>query len=69
MLAIPELDSTRVDPGSNGGARKRSRRLALPALVASATGEQSYNLEIDCHDWTPAEVEQAFRAALALEAR
>lgn len=41
----------------------------LPALVASATGEQSYNLEVDCHDWTPAEVEQAFRAALALAAR
>ncbi|HEX6725040.1 MAG TPA: iron-containing alcohol dehydrogenase, partial [Gaiella sp.] len=37
----------------------------LPALVASATGEQSYNLDVDCHDWTPAEVEQAFRAALA----
>ena len=41
----------------------------LPALVASATGEQSYNLDVDCHDWTPAEVEQAFRAALALERR
>jgi alcohol dehydrogenase len=41
----------------------------LPALVASATGEQSYNLDVDCHDWTPAEVEQAFRVALALEAR
>ena len=41
----------------------------LPALVASATGEQSYNLDVDCHDWTPAEVEQAFRAALALESR
>jgi alcohol dehydrogenase len=41
----------------------------LPALVASATGEQSYNLEVDCHDWTPAEVEQAFRTALALESR
>jgi choline dehydrogenase len=41
----------------------------LPALVESATGEQSYNLEVDCHDWTPAEVEQAFRAALALDAR
>jgi alcohol dehydrogenase class IV len=41
----------------------------LPALVASATGEQSYNLDVDCHDWTPAEVEQAFRAALALETR
>ena len=42
---------------------------ALPALVQSATGEQSYNLEIDCHAWSAAEVEQAFRAALALEAR
>ena len=41
----------------------------LPALVASATGEQSYNLDVDCHDWTAAEVEQAFRAALALERR
>ena len=42
---------------------------SLPALVADATGQQAYNLEIDCHDWTAAEVEQAFRAALALEAR
>ena len=42
---------------------------ALPALVASATGEQSYNLEIDCHAWSSAEIEQAFRAALALESR
>ena len=41
----------------------------LPELVASATGEQSYNLDVDCHDWTPEEVEQAFRAALALERR
>jgi alcohol dehydrogenase len=41
----------------------------LPALVASATGEQSHNLDVDCHDWTAAEVEQAFRAALALERR
>ena len=41
----------------------------LPALVSSATGEQSYNLDVDCHDWTPGEVEQAFRAALALETR
>ena len=41
----------------------------LPALVASATGEQSYNLDVDCHDWSAAEVEQAFRAALALERR
>jgi choline dehydrogenase len=42
---------------------------ALPALVASATGEQSYNLEIDCHEWSAAEVEEAFRAAFALVAR
>ena len=41
----------------------------LPALVASATGEQSYNLEVDCHDWTPTEVEHAYRAALTLESR
>ena len=41
----------------------------LPALVESATGEQSYNLDIDCHEWTAADVEQAFRAALELEAR
>jgi choline dehydrogenase len=41
----------------------------LPALVESATHEQSYNLDVDCHDWTAAEVEQAFRAALALESR
>ena len=41
----------------------------LPALVESATGEQSYTLELDCHDWTPAEVEGAYRAALALESR
>ena len=42
---------------------------SLPALVASATREQSYNLEIDCHAWDASEVEQAFRAALALDAR
>jgi alcohol dehydrogenase len=42
---------------------------ALPTLVASATGEQSYNLEIDCHAWSAEEVEQAFRAALSLERR
>jgi choline dehydrogenase len=41
----------------------------LPALVESARGEQSYNLDVDCHDWTAAEVAQAFRAALALESR
>jgi alcohol dehydrogenase len=41
----------------------------LSALVSSATGDQAYNLEVDCHDWTADEVEQAFRAALALESR
>jgi alcohol dehydrogenase len=41
----------------------------LSALVESAVGEQSYNLDIDCHEWTAAEVEQSFRAALALERR
>ena len=41
----------------------------LPALVASATGDQSYNLDVDCHDWTAVEVEEAFRTALALESR
>ncbi len=41
----------------------------LPALVESAMGEQSYNLDVDCHDWTAAEVEQAFRAGLALDVR
>jgi choline dehydrogenase len=41
----------------------------LPALVQSATGEQSYNLDVDCHEWTARDVEQAFRAALELEAR
>ena len=41
----------------------------IPALVECATGEQSYNLEIDCHDWTLDDVEQTFRAALALETR
>jgi hypothetical protein len=42
---------------------------ALPALVESATGEQSYNLDVDCHDWTPTEVERAYRAALSLDSR
>jgi len=41
----------------------------LPSLVASATGEQSYNLEIDCHVWGASEVEQAYRDALALTSR
>lgn len=42
---------------------------ALPTLVATATGDQSYNLEIDCHAWSAGEVERAFRAAFALESR
>ena len=42
---------------------------SLPALLASATGEQSYNLEIDCHAWDAAEVERAYRDALALSSR
>lgn len=41
----------------------------LPALVRAATTEQSFFLEIDCHEWTADEVEGAFRAALALESR
>lgn len=41
----------------------------VPALVEAAVGEQAFFLEIDCHEWTRAEVESAFRAALALEAR
>lgn len=41
----------------------------VPALVEAAVREQSFFLEIDCHDWTPAEVELAFRSALALETR
>lgn len=43
--------------------------LDVPELVRRTTDEQSYNLEIDCHAWTTAEIEGAFRAALALEAR
>src|SRR6188508_798227 len=42
---------------------------SLPSLVASATGEQSYNLEIDCHAWNASEVEQAYRDALAITSR
>ena len=48
---------------------KYQREEDMPALVSSATGEQSYNLDVDCHAWTPAEVGQAFRAALSLEQR
>ena len=56
-VAFPTLAETRVTED------------ALPALVADATGQQAYNLEIDCHAWSAQEVETAFRAALALEAR
>ncbi len=41
----------------------------LPALVRCATEEQVFFLEIDCHTWSAAEVETAFRAALALTSR
>lgn len=41
----------------------------LSELVRCAVEEQSFFLDIDCHDWTSGEVEQAFRAALALSAR
>lgn len=56
-VAFPRLRDVGVSEGS------------LPALVESATEDQSYNLEIDCHEWTEAEVEQAFRAALAVTSR
>ncbi len=41
----------------------------VPALVDAAVREQSFFLDIDCHAWTRAEVEAAFRAALELAAR
>lgn len=41
----------------------------VPALVDAAVGEQAFFLEIDCHEWTRDEVDAAFHAALALEAR
>ncbi len=41
----------------------------VPALVEAATTEQAFFLDIDCHTWTAAEVERAFRAALALQSR
>jgi len=41
----------------------------LPTLVEAATGSQRFFLDIDCHEWTPAEVEQAFRAGLELTDR
>jgi len=56
-VRFPTLREVGLDEGSVDG------------VVERTFGEQSYNLEIDCHAWTTAEVEQAFRAALALEAR
>ena len=42
---------------------------SVAELVTRTVEEQSYNLEIDCHAWTTVEIEQAFRAALAVEDR
>ena len=42
---------------------------AVSELVERTFGEQSYNLEIDCHAWTAGEVEQVFRSAVALDER
>jgi choline dehydrogenase len=56
-VGFPTLREAGLDEGS------------VDDVVERTFGEQSYNLEIDCHAWTTAEVEQAFRAALALEAR
>jgi len=56
-VGFPTLREAGLDEGS------------VEDVVERTFGEQSYNLEIDCHAWTTAEVEQAFRAALALEAR
>ena len=41
----------------------------LPRLVDAAFEEQTFFLDIDCHEWTREEVDAAFRAALALESR
>lgn len=41
----------------------------VPALVDAAVQEQAFFLDIDCHEWTRADVEAAFRAALELTAR
>ena len=41
----------------------------LPELVRCALEEQAFFLDIDCHAWSAAEVEQAYRAALALGTR
>jgi alcohol dehydrogenase len=67
--AVRALRRVLADVGFPTLAESGVTEKALPALVASSTGEQSYNLEIDCHPWTEAEVEQAVRAALALGQR
>jgi alcohol dehydrogenase len=41
----------------------------VPRLVEAALTEQTFFLDIDCHDWTREQVEGAYRAALALETR
>jgi alcohol dehydrogenase len=41
----------------------------VPALVDAAVGEQGFFLDWDAHDWTRADVERAYRAALALDHR
>lgn len=41
----------------------------LPSLVEAALTEQAFFLDIDCHEWTRAEVDGAFRTALALGTR
>ncbi len=56
-VGFPTATEAGVDDGS------------VAELVARTVEEQSYNLEIDCHAWTTAEIERAFRAALAVEGR
>ena len=41
----------------------------VPSLVEAAVEEQTMFFDFDCHDWSRAEVECAFAAALAVEAR
>jgi choline dehydrogenase len=41
----------------------------VPSLLEAAMEEQRFFLDIDCHEWSRAEVEAAFRSALAIESR
>jgi alcohol dehydrogenase len=41
----------------------------VPSLVEAAVEEQKMFFDFDCHDWSRAEVEAAFQAALAVESR